>query len=56
MTANKVVDVPIVVPKLIKIIPVPGVYIQGVPAVPQEVDPQRAKELLAYTPPAFVKA
>ena len=60
MTEKKVIDEPIVVPKpepkLIRIKPVPGVYVQGVPAMPMEVDEARAKELLAYTPPAFVKA
>lgn len=43
-------------PKTIKLIPVPGAYIQGVPAVPMEVSPERAKELLAYHPAAFKKA
>ena len=43
-------------PRTIKLIPVPGAYIQGVPAVPMEVSEERAKELLAYSPPAFKKA
>lgn len=43
-------------PRMVRIVPVPGAFIQGVPAVEQEVDPERAKELLAYTPPAFKKA
>jgi hypothetical protein len=43
-------------PKLVKLIPVPGRYIQGVPAAPMEVSPERARELLAYTPAAFKKA
>lgn len=43
-------------PRTIKLIPVPGVYIPGVPAMPQDVSPERAKELLAYTPAAFKKA
>ena len=42
--------------RTIKLIPVPGRYIQGVPAKPMEVSPERAKELLAYTPAAFKKA
>lgn len=43
-------------PKKIKLVPVPGSYVQGIPAVPMEVSPERAKELLAYSPPAFKKA
>jgi len=44
------------VARTVKIIPVPGAYITGVPAVPQEVTPERAKELMAYRPTAFKKA
>ena len=51
------VDKPAAKPtRTIKLIPVPGAYIQGVPAVPMEVSEERAKELLAYSPPAFKKA
>ena len=41
-------------PPLVRIIPVPGRYIVGVPDVAQDVSPEKAQELLAYTPPAFV--
>jgi len=39
--------------KLVRIFPTPEAYIPGVPAVEQEVTPERAAELLAYHPPAF---
>lgn len=41
-------------PEKVRLIPVPGRYIPGVPDTVQEVSPERAAELLAYTPPAFV--
>ena len=40
----------------VRILPVPGRYIPGVPDVPQDVEPEVADELLAYTPAAFVLA
>ena len=42
-------------PSLVRLNPVPGRYIPGVPDVAQDVSPERAAELLAYTPAAFVK-
>lgn len=44
-------------PKLegeVTLVPVPGHWIHGVPAVEQTVSAERAAELLAYFPPAFV--
>ncbi len=39
--------------KLIRIYPTATAYVPGVPAVIQDVTPDRADELLAYRPPAF---
>ena len=36
-----------------RVIPVPGRYIPGVPDIPQDLDPEEAARLLAYSPPAF---
>jgi hypothetical protein len=38
----------------VRILPVPGWYIPGVPDVPQDLDPEEAAVLLSYTPAAFV--
>jgi hypothetical protein len=38
----------------VRLVPVPGRFIPGVPDVAQDVDPETAAELLAYTPAAFV--
>jgi hypothetical protein len=56
VSEKKVTPKVVTPPKTVKIIPVPDRYIQGVPAVPQDVSPERARELLAYTPAAFKKA
>ena len=49
------IDMDSKVPKgKVRLIPVPGYYIPGVPDVVQDVSPKRAEELLAYTPRAFV--
>ena len=40
----------------VRILPVPGYYIPGIPNVPQDVDPETAAELCSYTPVAFVLA
>lgn len=37
----------------VKLYPVPGAYIPGVPAQECEVSAKEAERLLAYTPPAF---
>ena len=39
--------------EMVKLDPVPGVYIEGVPAVPCEVTAKEAEVLLGYSPPAF---
>lgn len=39
--------------KLVTIYPTGDFHIPGVPAVEQDVTPKRARELLAYRPPAF---
>lgn len=39
--------------KLTRIYPTGDFYIPGVPAIEQDVTPERAAELLAYRPPAF---
>ena len=39
--------------KMVHLYPTSGFYIPGVPAVEQDVDAETAKELLAYSPPAF---
>lgn len=39
--------------KLIRIYPTGDFHIPGVPAIEQDVTPERAAELLAYRPPAF---
>ncbi len=39
--------------KTVRIYPVPGVSIMGVPAIEQDVTEAEAKRLLAYQPPAF---
>jgi hypothetical protein len=39
--------------KTVHIFPAEGAYIPGVPAIEQDVDAETAKELLAYSPPAF---
>jgi hypothetical protein len=39
--------------KLVRIYPTGTHHVPGVPAVEQEVTPDRAAELLAYRPPAF---
>lgn len=38
----------------VRLLPVPGYYIPGVPDVPLDVDPDVAAEYLSYRPPAFV--
>lgn len=38
---------------LVRLFPVPGNTIPGVPAIEQDVTPEQAAELLAYQPPAF---
>lgn len=38
----------------VRLIPTGDAYIPGVPAVEQDVTPERASELLAYTPAVFV--
>jgi hypothetical protein len=40
----------------VHIVPVPPYYINGVPNVPMDVDPETAAEYLSYTPAAFVVA
>lgn len=40
-------------PKLVRIYPTGDHYIPGVPAIEQDVTPERAEELLTYHPPAF---
>jgi hypothetical protein len=40
----------------VRILPVPGHYIPGVPDVAQDLDPEEAAAILAYTPAAFVLA
>jgi hypothetical protein len=42
--------------KLVTIYPTAEAYIPGVPAIEQDVTPERAAELLAYRPPAFTTA
>ncbi len=39
--------------KTVRLYPTGTAYIDGVPAVVIDVSPERAKELLAYFPPAF---
>jgi hypothetical protein len=39
---------------MVRVLPVPGWYIPGVPDLPQDVEPEVAAELLSYTPAAFV--
>jgi hypothetical protein len=41
-------------PAKVRLIPVPGVYIPGVPTIPMEVDPETAAGYLSYRPAAFV--
>ena len=38
----------------VRVIPQPGQFIPGIPHVPQDLDPDEAAILLAYTPAAFV--
>jgi len=38
----------------VRVFPVPGWIIPGVPDVPQDLDPEEAAVLLSYTPAAFV--
>ena len=38
----------------VRVFPQPGYFIPGVPHVPQDLDPDEAAALLAYTPAAFV--
>ena len=40
----------------VRLVPVSGRYIPGVPAIAMTVSASRAAELLAYTPAAFVEA
>lgn len=40
-------------PETVRLYPLPDFHIPGVPHVEQDVTPKRAKELLAYQPPAF---
>lgn len=39
--------------KFVRLYPTGDFYIPGVPAIEQDVSPERAAELLAYRPPAF---
>ena len=39
----------------VRIYPLPGAYIPGVPHIEQEVSPEEAERLLAYQPPAFAR-
>ena len=39
-----------------RLVPVPGAYIIGEPAVEREVTPQEAERLLAFKPPAYREA
>jgi hypothetical protein len=39
--------------KTVRLYPVPGAYIAGVPAVVTDASAEEAQRLLAYTPPAF---
>lgn len=38
---------------LVRLYPTRDAFIPGVPAIEQDVTPERAEELLAYQPPAF---
>lgn len=38
---------------LVRLYPLPDASIPGVPAIEQDVTPERAEELLSYQPPAF---
>lgn len=40
-------------PELVRLYPTGLAHIDNVPSVEQDVTPERAAELLAYTPPAF---
>jgi len=40
----------------VRLLPVPGAYIPGEPAVEREVTPEEAERLLSYRPAAYVKA
>ena len=40
----------------VRLLPVPGAYINGEPAAEREVTPEEAERLLAYFPPAYMPA
>ncbi len=49
---------PVVTPdthEKVTVYPIPGMFLNGVPAVEQEVTPERADELLGYKSPAFTR-